>query len=190
MICGLIGAAGAGATASASDCGLGKKFLTQLHATLAQTGDMNLIDWKVGDSLNHDIKLASFPLGTSHKEVYKDEGDALWFRQTMVMMNNNDISEILISKANGQILKFIRNGKEEEIPESNIEIIEQKHTSVTVPAGTFEVIYIKAKSDDSDSIEIWLNPRDIAMDGAAKQAVATQMGTVTLELTAQKKASR
>ena len=60
---------------------------------------------------------------------------------------------------------------------------------VTVPAGTFDTIYIKIKDKaNNDQIsEQWVNPRDIPLSGMVKSLADSQLGKVTIELTSFKK---
>lgn len=159
----------------------------QLQLILASVTPQDLINWKVGDTASYNVGMG-FPLGTSTKSVTKDEGTAIWVTQQMSLMGQKQVIEVLINKADGKVLKMIVNGKEEAVPNDPIEIISQDYATIKVPAGTFEVIHIVAKSAQSSKIEVWANPRDIVMDGTAKQSAATQFGNMTLELTSQKRA--
>ena len=154
----------------------------QLYMTEVSPAD--LINWKVGDSMDYSITLGMFGnLGTSNKSVTKDEGAAIWVRQTMAMKTQNETVDILINKADGKILKLIRNGKEEAIPDEQLEIISQDYTEITVPAGKFSVLHVVAKTKNVSKIEIWANPPQTVMDGVVKQIITTQFGDLTMELT-------
>lgn len=170
--------------------------LQQIATVLSNSVEnLNVIDWKVGDRLEYNLKLAGFPLGTSHKEVIKDEGTSLWFRQAINASIQNIVTDIHISKTDASILKVYQcganvkanepctDGKEQNLDAGDVEVIKQEYAEITVPAGTFKVIYILAKSSQSEKIEAWMNPRDIPMDGTAKQSVAMQFGELSLELT-------
>ncbi|PIS10164.1 MAG: hypothetical protein COT73_10880 [Bdellovibrio sp. CG10_big_fil_rev_8_21_14_0_10_47_8] len=59
---------------------------------------------------------------------------------------------------------------------------------MTVPAGTFTCLYIRAKdSEKNQEIQQWINPKLIPVLGMAKSIVPSQMGEVVLELTSFKK---
>lgn len=143
---------------------------------------LNLINWNVGDQMDYRIK-GGFINGTIHKEVTSDEGEALWFTQIIEMMGRKEVVDTLINKADGQILKIIRNGQPQEIPNEEIEIIEQNYAEVTVPAGTFESIHVVANTRDIKNLEVWMNPQATVMDGSLKQVLPTSMMTLTIELT-------
>jgi len=123
-------------------------------------------------------------IGTMIKSVTKDEGNALWMRQEMHLMSQNEIIDALIDRANGKILKLIRNGQETQIPDDQIEIISQEFTQVTVPAGTFDALHVIAKTKQISKLEIWANPPQTVMDGSLKQIMPTGFMTLTMELTA------
>ncbi len=154
-------------------------------ASLLSSGpiDAQGLDWKVGDSTDYKVTVSMGITGTMHKEVTKDEGNSLWFSQQLNLVIGKDNSEVQIEKATGKILKIIRNGQEEKIPDSELEIIETKNDVVTVPAGKFKVLYVHARTKDVPKIELWANQREIAMDGAAKTAIDQGNLKLTMELT-------
>ena len=156
---------------------------TVLRASLSDVQVLDLINWKVGDNATFQISAGPFgKVGDMKKAVTKDEGKALWVVTEAAMMGQNDKSEILISKSDGKILKFIHNGKEEAIPSGDIEVINQEYTEVTVPAGTFKCIHITAKTPQVEQVDIWANPKETVMEGALKQVVKTNGIDVILEL--------
>ena len=144
---------------------------------------LNLINWKVGDTANFDVSAGSFgKLGTMVKSVTSEEGNNIWIEQKLDLGFQKDNSKMLMSRADGKILKLIHNGKEEALPDDKIEIISQDTQDVTVPAGTFQSIHIVAKTAKVKKIEAWMNPRDTVMEGAIKQIISTDQVDITLEL--------
>ena len=163
-------------------------FLAELNhtATLSSIHSLNPegLQWKVGDTMNYDISIAAFgKLGSMIKTVTKDEGTSLWMKETMNLAGRQDVAEIQLNKEDGKILKLIHNGQDQAIPDEQIEIISEDYTQITVPAGTFDVLHIVAKSKDVSKIEAWMNPMATVMDGAVKQVMATQFGDLTMDLT-------
>ncbi len=142
------------------------------------------LNWKVGESLSYRISLASMGnIGTSVKEVTQDTGDTLWLTNRMQLLGQNEVVEMELRKADGQLLKMRRNGQDQTLPNDPIEIISTESASITVPAGTFESVHIVAKTEKISHIEVWMNPRDTVMDGTLKQKAQTQLGMMVLELT-------
>jgi hypothetical protein len=148
----------------------------------------NLLNWKVGDFHKINIKFV-FGGGTGKKEVTKEEKsqNAVWLVTTMNLMGQNQKTEALYDRATAKVLKLIVNGKEQEVggEDGEIEIIEQKETEVTVPAGKFDCMYIKAKTNaqgQETTIEAFINPIDVNIDGMLKMILGTQFGPLTLEL--------
>jgi hypothetical protein len=131
----------------------------------------NVIDWKKGDSANFDVTLGSFLKGTLVKTVTKidDDANAIWVNTKMDLSMQKDESDMLISRADGKVLKFIHNGKEEAAPSGDIEVVSQDYTEIDVPAGHFKAIHIVANTKDVKGIEVWANPRDTVMEGTLKQ---------------------
>lgn len=152
--------------------------------TAASLSTLALIDWKVGDAQAYKVVLGGFGMeGTMNKEVTKEEGNAVWVKQELKLPIMSDKSEMLMDRNSGKILKYIHNGKEEKAPEGDVEIISTSQETIEVPAGKFKVIHVKAKSKDVQDIQIWINPRDIALDGAAKLYMDQGQIKITMELT-------
>lgn len=156
----------------------------QLSVTFATVNPYDLINWKVGDEAHFDVSVGPFgKMGKMDKSVTKDEGSAIWVRQYMDLQFQKDTSEMLISKADGKVLKFIHNGKEEAMPDDKFEMISQDATEVTVPAGTFDAIHVVGKTSKMPKLEVWVNPRDTVMEGTIKMVANTGQFDVMLELT-------
>lgn len=147
----------------------------------------DLIEWKVGDEMDYDVAMFGMNLGKNVKVVTQDEGTALWLRQTLSLMGRNEVIDALINKADGKILKLVRNGQEQPVPDEQFEVISQDYAEITVPAGHFQAIHILGRSRQASKIEIWVNPRDTALDGSLKTIMQTQMGELTMVLTAFKR---
>ena len=121
--------------------------------------------------------------GTMVMEVKSDTGTAFWIHQTISMMGQENLVEILFDKETGEVLEVIVNGKKEDIPDAgDSEVVEQREEEITVPAGTYDCIYVKVRSEGKDS-EIWANPIDVPIFGLLKQISPSQFGQVVLELT-------
>jgi hypothetical protein len=156
----------------------------QIQLLTPSVAPLDLINWKVGDNAQYDVSIASFgKMGTMTKAVTKDEGTAIWITQNVDLMIQKQKIEMLINKADGQVLKTLVDGKEQQMPDDKIEIISQDYTDVTVPAGTFKAIHIVAKSKQAPKIEVWANPRDTVMDGTLKQAIQSQGMDIVMALT-------
>ena len=146
----------------------------------------NMINWQVGDFQDLDVKMI-FGGGSSHKEVTKEETaqNAIWLKNNISLMGQNQVSEALISRADGKVLKLIVNGQEQQLGDEQIEIIDQKETNITVPAGTFDCMYVKAKitaRGQTQEIQMWANPIDVNIDGQLKAIIASSFGDITMEL--------
>lgn len=145
---------------------------------------MSMIDWKVGDAQSYKVTLGGFGMeGTMEKEAIKEEGNGIWIRQELKLPIMNDKSEILFDRDSGEILKYIHNGKEEAAPKGDLEVISTKQTTVEVPAGKFKVLHVMAKSKDVKDIQVWMNPTEIALDGAAKMYMDQGQVKITMLLT-------
>jgi hypothetical protein len=146
---------------------------------------LNVINWKVGEYGDMSIEAFGMPLGNMHKVVASEEGNFLWLNQEMSggMIGQHKV-EAKMDRATGKIVELKQDGQPQQIPDTKLEIINQESANVTVPAGTFETIHITAKDQDGKQMEVWMNPRDITLDGAAQEIIQAQI-TMTLKLTKQ-----
>lgn len=144
------------------------------------------LGWKVGDRAEYSIKaMGGFINGKMVTFVREETATEFWLQQDADLgFAGKQKIEILFNKANGQILKVLVNGKEEQLPKNNSEIVEMTEDHVTVPAGTFACIHAKIKDKDNGQIqEAWINPKEIPISGLLKSIGQTQMGEVSNELT-------
>lgn len=147
------------------------------------------LDWRVGQENNYKLNMGGFINGTMKMYVKEVTADGIWVVQDVDLMIQKQKVEILIDPNTGEIKKMLVDGKEQAPPKQDMEIIEQKEDRVTVPAGTFDAIYLKVKDNaNNGSIsEQWINPRDIPLSGMLKSLADSQLGKVTIELTSFKK---
>lgn len=143
----------------------------------------NLINWKVGEYTDYEMSAIFGNMGNMTKKATAEEGNAIWIKSEVSGMMGNQTTEALIDRADGHIIKFKQDGKDTQIPDDKLEIISQDHTTVTVPAGTFETIHIVAKSEKIKKLEMWANPRDVTLDGGVQMVIDAGMITVTMKLT-------
>jgi hypothetical protein len=95
--------------------------------------------------------------------------------------------EVTMDVNTGEQKSIVCNGQAQQPPSaSDIELIEQKEDTVTVPAGTFTCVYIKAKTQ-GQIVQQWVNPKEVPVMGMVKSIVPSQVGDMTLELTSFKK---
>ncbi|MBT4760231.1 MAG: hypothetical protein HOO06_00915 [Bdellovibrionaceae bacterium] len=141
------------------------------------------LGWKVGDSADYSINMG-FIKGTMKSFVREETSEGYWVEQNVDLMIQKSKVEILFDKATGQVLQFLVNGQKQEMPNpEDQEIVDMQEANITVPAGTFDCIYVKIlnKKDNSES-EAWINPNEIPISGLLKQLSNSQFGKVTVEL--------
>ena len=147
------------------------------------------LNWKVGQENNYKLNMGGFLNGTMKMWVREIIADGIWMVQDIDLSIQKQKVEVLIDPNNGQIKKMIVNGKEQQPPKADFELIDQKEDKITVPAGTFDVIYLKIKDNANNGqiSEQWVNPRDIPLSGMAQSKADSQLGKVTIQLTSFKK---
>ena len=159
--------------------------LPQIQGSVVAFG----LDWKVGQENNYKLNMGGFLNGTMKMYVREIIADGIWMVQDVDLSIQKQKIEALLDPNNGQIKKMLVNGKEQEVPKADYELVEQKEDKVTVPAGTFEAIYLKIKDNANKGqiSEQWVNPRDIPLSGMLQSKADSQMGKVVVQLTSFKK---
>ncbi|MES2802534.1 MAG: hypothetical protein V4654_08595 [Bdellovibrionota bacterium] len=148
------------------------------------------LPWQVGDENNYKITMGFIP-GTMKmfvREINTELAEA-WLVQDVNLLIQKQKIEALIDMNTGVTKKMLVDGKDQAVPVSNYEIIDQKEAQITVPAGTFKTMYIKIQDNGNNGqiTEQWVNGRDIPVNGMAKSLSDSPLGKVTIELTSFKK---
>lgn len=147
------------------------------------------LDWKVGETADYSIKMG-FINGKMHSFVREDVHEGFWVQQDMDMgFLGKQKVEMLVDKNTGEILQLLVNGEKQEAPDAGgQEVIEMEEANITVPAGTFDCVYVKIRdTKENKDMEAWINPAEIPITGMLKNVAPGQMGKVTVELTAFRK---
>lgn len=155
----------------------------QMPAIMDQAQTLGL-DWKVGDRADYKIDMG-FLKGTMVMSVKSIGADGIWMTQDADLgFAGKQNIETLIDPNTGEVKKMLVNGQEQQIPKQEIEVIEVKEASITVPAGTFDCIHARLlEKTKNEEINAWMNPQVVPMSGLLKQVAPSQFGTVTVELT-------
>ncbi len=143
------------------------------------------LNWSVGDSCTYDMTMAAFIKGTMEMKIREKTDEGYWLDQNMDLgFMGKQQASALIDPNTGAVKKLIVNGKEEAVPEQgDVEVIEVKEDKVTVPAGTFDAVYFKAKDKkNNQEIQQWANPKAVPVMGLIKMIAPAQFGDVVQEL--------
>lgn len=143
-----------------------------------------LIDWEVGEWTSYKLK-TTFGAGDMKKEVTSDEGTALWLTSYVTLLGQKQKIEALIRKADGKTLKLLIDGKEQDVPDVQYDILEQKEDNIKVPKfpNGIDCIYLKLKEKEKGTIiKTWINPRDVFLDGMVKTETSQGFMTISIEL--------
>lgn len=184
----LVVAAGLFVATYAQATSLPDLLFTQQNNAITQAVQAQALNWKEGDTNNYNVDVG-IAKGTMVMMVKSIGNDGIWIAQNIDLgFLGKQMAETLIDPNTGEIKKFIVNGKEQEIPKNNTELISTTEDRITVPAGTFDCIHAILKDKDSGKdINAWINPQMIPMSGMLKQVAPGQFGNVTLVLTSYKK---
>lgn len=157
-------------------------------AILAEVGTLAL-DWKVGDTNNYNVDIGGFIKGTMDMSVRSVGAEGMWLDQNMDLgFAGKQKIEMLIDQNTGETKKLIVNGKEQEVPKQDVEVIEVKEDKITVPAGTFDCIHARIKDKtNNQEINMWVNPQAIPLSGMLKTVQPSQFGEVNIVLKSFKK---
>lgn len=143
------------------------------------------LDFKKGESANYNLNMG-FIQGSMVISVFDILAEGVWIHQDVdLSFAGKSKIEILMDPNTGEIKKLIVNGKEEKIPErGDVEVVETKEETIRVPAGSFATVYFKVlDKTKNETVEQWVNFKDIPVFGMVKSVSPSQIGSVTMELT-------
>jgi hypothetical protein len=144
------------------------------------------VQFKVGDTASYSLKIASFINGTMKMTVTSITSSALVIEQDADLgsAGKQNCQETL-NPNTGALIKMMCNGQDETNQAGgNIQVEQENNQTITVAAGTFACLYIKAKqTSDNSEVELWSDTKDVPVFSMVKSNEPTQMGTAVLELT-------
>jgi hypothetical protein len=143
------------------------------------------VNWKVGDECDYKLNMGGFLNGTMVMSVASIGDDGVWLTQNLDLTIQKQEMKMLIDPNTGEIKKMLVNGQEQAVPKQDLKIVDQRQEKVTVPAGTFDSIYLKTQDNANNGsvAEQWINPSAIPVAGMIKAIQDSQLGKVTIELT-------
>jgi hypothetical protein len=154
------------------------------NAVLSDVEMKGPFKFKVGDEASYKMNMGGFISGTMEVKVKDVQADEVTIAQSVSIMGQAQNCEQIINPNTGEIKKFQCNGQDQDMGDAgNVEVIETKEDTIKVPAGTFTCFYIKAKPRNSnDSVEQWINPKEVPVFGLVKSIAPSQIGKVVIEL--------
>lgn len=171
-----------GAGASAKSVNMSSVMTKVTHIMLNNVGPN--VQFTKGDTDNYNLTLEGIT-GSLVMSVQSVGSDGVWLDTKIDIAGQSQDEQELINPATGQVIKVIVNGQEQAPPDPNdVQIISETSATVTVPAGTFKTIDVKAhiKSQNTD-MEQWVDPTDVLVAGMVKMATTVQSIPLTAELT-------
>jgi hypothetical protein len=161
---------------------------TQLIPVISElTADQETLSnpmFKPGDSATYDLTLAGFIPASMVMSVVSASDTEIILNQTVTIFGQGQSCDVTIDGSTGAVKRVVCNGQEQKVPENGgVELIESKEDTITVPAGTFQTIYLKAKQKaDNSVIEQWINPKLVPVGGMVKSIIPSQLGSMVAQL--------
>ncbi len=165
---------------------LSKQLMQALEINLIPTFALRrLIDWKVGDEANFVVMIGDLEAVRIKEFVHSEVGDSIWIHMQITGLVNREV-RTKINRDTAKIEEYLEDGQVATPYVDPLEIIVQADGGkITVPAGEFHTVYIKAKSKKGDSaerkFEFWLNQRDTTMRGLVRRKTTVKSnGEITI----------
>ena len=159
-----------------------------LKVSSVNAGLANALDMKVGDVSHYAIDIGGFLKGTMDMSVREEIAEGIWVVQNLDIQVQKQVVETLLNKNTGEVIKMIVNGQPQEVKKQDVKIISTAEATITVPAGTFKTIDVKAHDNtQNQDIEEWINPKDVPVGGAVQIQTTAQGMKVNIQLTSFKK---
>ena len=115
--------------------------------------------------------------------VREETSRGYWINQDVDLLIQRQKIEIHLDRNTGEVIEMLVNGQPQEAPANDSQVVDQSEDTVTVPAGTFDCIYIKTKNANNEEAEAWANPQIVSVFGLIKQVAEAQGQRITIELT-------
>jgi hypothetical protein len=159
------------------------------QASLSDEASAYGLKLKVGDFVKYNMSMAMIK-GSMTMTVKEVSADVAVIEQALDLgFLGKQNCLVTLNPNTGETKSIVCNGQEQQ-PGSpgDIELVEQKEDTIKVPAGTFTCLYIKAiQKASNQTIEQWVNLKEVPVFGSVKSIIPAQLGKVTLELAAFKR---
>lgn len=160
------------------------------ETVMGQIALNNPFNWVVGDTAVYNLTMATFIKGTMTMTIKDVQPTTVTIDQSMDLgfAGKQDCIEV-IDSTTGAVKSMVCNGQNQNPGDtSDVTVVDSKEDTVTVPAGTFVCLYIKAHSASQNTdMEQWANPKLVPVMGLVKALAPSQIGQVTIELASFKK---
>lgn len=162
--------------------------VSELNSNLSSVVTQGMFNFKVGDTASFKITMGFLP-GTMVMSVTDVQANEVTLSQVVSMLGNKQECITKMDPNTGENKSTVCNGQQQQpSDQGDIELVDQKEDTVTVPAGTFTCLYIKAKQkSNGNEIEQWINPTDVPVLGMVKATMPSQLGKAIIELTSFKR---
>ena len=137
-------------TASFATETISDEALSSALVTMAPKLVNNFITFKVGDTLNFNLKLSIGLSGTMSMTVTAQDTTTVTITQIADLTVQKQTIVEVIDKTNGKIISVTVNGQPQTPPDSASEkVIKQEPAHITVPAGTYDCIHVVVRPNTS-----------------------------------------
>jgi hypothetical protein len=129
-----------------------------------------LLDWKVGDTLNFSMQLKPLPtMGTMTIKVTADTAEGYTLTEDVNVSALKQKIEVVLDKNTGEIKKMTINGKPQQVADAGTtKLVKEEEAHITVPAGSFDCIYLVTEDANQQKSQSWINPAAIPISGLLK----------------------
>ncbi len=162
--------------------------VSSLNNTVAAAVEaQGAFNWVVGDTSSYKLNMGGFISGSMVMTVKVVEPARLVLGQDMDLgFMGKQSCEMTLNPQTGKTEKLVCNGQDQsQAEQGTVEVIDSKEDTITVPAGQFTCLYIKAKSTSQGKetiIQQWANPKLVPVMGLVKALTPSQFGEVKVEL--------
>ena len=164
-----------GLTVQAKELTIFDSLAIQQNMVIMDQAHSTGLNWKVGDTNNYSLDMG-FLKGKMIMSVKSIAADGIWMTQDVDLgFAGKQKMESLLDPNTGEIKKMLVNGKEQEIPKQDVDVVEVVEDRITVPAGTFDCIHARLKDKQSnEETNAWINPQEIPISGMLKTVQPSQ----------------
>jgi hypothetical protein len=158
---------------------------------LAKEG--GIADWKIGDTLNYDMKIKPISVFVTLKaslKVTQNDKDGINIAEELSYTKYKILIDTLIDPETGKIKRTRINGKDQPqsvgAKQGETKIVKEEESHIIVaafPKAGIDCIHLVTADADGNQTEAWLNPSAVPLSGLLKSVVVQGILTIEMELT-------
>ncbi|MBK9293726.1 MAG: hypothetical protein IPM57_04660 [Oligoflexia bacterium] len=164
----------------------GKVEALEISKTILNTKNAGLLNWKMGDTLNFQIKVKDFAIGQMSMVFDAQTKKEYLLTQYFDFFSKKFNIQVGYDKNTAAVTSYKINGVKIPLPENQqmpeVKIVTQEEAHLEVEAGSFDCIHTVIEAENGQQTEVWFNPQELPLTGMLQTLTKIKNVDVKLEL--------